>query len=149
MNTPPSGSETEDAGDGDDGHQLAPQGSLLEAAHRAAPVGLAVIDSQLRFLRINERLAEMNGASEEAHIGRTVQDRLPDLTDQSEAALRRVLETGEALRDLEITGETPAQPGVRRIWIEQFLPLRDGSGEVIGVNVVTHEVTAERKALEA
>jgi len=151
MNAPATGPEAEGARDEEteEAVRLHRQHSLLEAAYRAAPVGLAVIDAQLRFLRINERLAEMNGASVEAHIGRTVQEMLPDITAQGEAALRRVLETGEALRDVEISGETPAQPGVQRIWIEQFLPLRDGSGAVIGVNVVTQEVTAERKALAA
>lgn len=150
MNASANGSDIDAIADGvTEADRLRQQQALLEAAYRAAPVGLAVIDTQLRFLRINERLAEMNGASVEAHIGRTVREMVPDLTAQGEAALRRVLETGEALRDLEISGETPAQPGVQRIWIEQFLPLRDASNEVIGVSVVTQEVTAERKALEA
>lgn len=151
MNTPAAGPDIEAADDGviDDTHRQHRQRSMLEAAYRAAPIGLAVIDAQMRFMWINERLAEMNGASVEAHIGRTVQEMLPDLTVQGEAALRRVFETGEALLDLEISGETPAQPGVHRIWVEQFLPLCDASNAVIGVNVVAREVTAERKALEA
>jgi PAS domain S-box-containing protein len=118
----------------------------LEAVWRHAPVGMAVVDAQLRFVRINERLAEINGASVEAHLGRSVREMVPDLTEQGEATLRRVLETGEALRDVEITGETPARPGERRVWVEQFLPLRDASGRVVAVNVVAEEVTAQRRA---
>jgi PAS domain S-box-containing protein len=118
----------------------------LEQVWRNAPVGLAVIDTGLRFVRINERLAEINGASVEAHLGRTVREMLPDLTEQGEALLRRVIESGEPLRDIEIAGETPAQPGVHRVWVEQFLPLRDASGAVVGVSVVAEEVTAQRLA---
>lgn len=121
----------------------------IESIWRHAVVGMAVIDTGLRFVRINERLAEMNGASVEAHLGRTVREMVPDLTEQGEAALRRVIETGEPLRDLEIVGETPAQPGVERIWVEQFLPLRDTAGRVVGVSLVAEEVTAQRRALAA
>jgi PAS domain S-box-containing protein len=121
----------------------------IEAIWRHAAVGMAVIDTGLRFVRINERLAEINGASVEAHIGRTIREIVPDLTEQGEAALRRVIETGEPLRDIEFVGETPAQPGVERVWVEQFLPLRDAAGRVVGVSIVAEEVTAQRRALAA
>jgi PAS domain S-box-containing protein len=118
----------------------------LETVWRHAPLGMAVIDADLRFVAINERLAEVNGASIEAHLGRSVREMVPDLTAQGEALLRRVIETGEPLHDVEIVGETPAQPGVRRIWVEQFLPMRDAHGAVVAVSVVATEVTAERQA---
>jgi PAS domain S-box-containing protein len=118
----------------------------LEAVWRDAPLGLAVIDTELRYVTINERLAEINGAPVEAHIGRSVREMVPDLTAQGEAMLRRVIETGEPLHDIEIVGETPAQPGVRRVWVEQFLPMRDTHGHVVAVSVVATEVTAERRA---
>ncbi len=121
----------------------------IESIWRHAAVGMAVIDTGLRFVRINERLAEINGASVEAHLGRTIREMVPDLTAQGEAALRRVIETGEPMRDIELVGETPAQPGVQRVWVEQFLPLRDAAGRVVGVSIVTEEVTAQRRALAA
>ena len=136
-----------------DGRDAAPAGLAapfdLEDVWRHAPVGMAVFDAELRFLRINERLAEINGASVEDHIGRTVREMVPDLTEQGEALLRRVLETGEPLRDVEVVGKTPAQPGVERIWVEHFLPLRDARGQVVGVSLVAEEVTGQRRALRA
>jgi PAS domain S-box-containing protein len=121
----------------------------LHSIYRSAPVGLAVLDTELRFLNINERLAEMNGLSVEAHIGRRVHEVLPGLTEQAERVLRRVLETGEPLHDVEIRGETPAQPGVERVWREQFNPLRDEQGCIVGISVVAEEVTEQRRTLQA
>lgn len=53
----------------------------LEAVYAGAPVGLCVLDRELRWVRINRRLAEINGFSPEAHIGKTVRELLPGLAD--------------------------------------------------------------------
>ncbi len=119
----------------------------LEAIYRTAPVGLGVVDRELRFLRINDRLAELNGLPAEQHIGRTVGEVAPAFEAQARAAQRRILETGEPLLNLEFRGQTPAQPGVERIWNASWLSLRDDAGDIIGINVVVEDVT-ERKKVE-
>ncbi|MEN6497104.1 MAG: PAS domain-containing protein [Thermoguttaceae bacterium] len=121
----------------------------LNAIYDNAPIGLSVMDTDLRWLRINRRLAEMNGIPPEQHIGRSVRDLLPDLADQAEAMLRQVLQTGQPVLDLEIVGETPAQPGSRRTWRESFLPLRDAEGRIIGLNVVCEDITDRKRTEEA
>jgi len=126
--------------------QLQQQLTEIETIYRSAPIGLNVLDTDLRFVRINQRLAEINGLPVEAHIGRTVREVLPALADTAEQLLRPILETGEPLWNIEITGETPAQPGVQRIWLEHFLPLKNGD-RVIGINTVCEEIT-ERKRTE-
>ncbi|MGA7932323.1 MAG: PAS domain S-box protein [Kovacikia sp.] len=126
--------------------QLHRQLAEIEAIYQSAPIGLNVLDTDLRFIRINQHLAEMNGHSVEAHLGRTVQELLPDLADTAEQVLRSVLETGHPLLNVEITGETPAQPGVQRTWVESFLPLKNGD-RVIGISTVCEEIT-ERKQIE-
>jgi len=118
----------------------------LEATYQSAPVGLCVLDADLRFVRVNERLAEMNGSDAAAHVGRTVRELLPALADAAEPVLRRVLATGEPLVGVEITGETPAAPGVLRTWVESWYPLRDADGAVAGINVVAEDVTERRQA---
>ncbi|HWR49616.1 MAG TPA: PAS domain-containing protein, partial [Bryobacteraceae bacterium] len=95
----------------------------IEALYETAPVGLCVLDDELRWVRLNRRMAEMNGVPIEAHIGKTPREVLPDLGDQVEAAQRRILETGEPLLDFEITGTSPAEPGIVRSWNERWLPL--------------------------
>jgi PAS domain S-box-containing protein len=120
----------------------------LEAIYNTTPIGLAILDRELRFVRLNQRLAEINGISIEDHIDRPVGEILPDLADEVEPLFRRVLETGEPLLNLEISGETAAQPGVKRTWLESWFPLRDARGQIIGVNAVIQEIT-ERKQAEA
>ncbi len=119
----------------------------LELIYQTAPIGLCVVNKELRFVHINERLAEINGVPVAAHLGKTVREVVPDVALHNEALLRRVLETGEPVLDSELTAETPAQPGMRRTWLNQYWPLRDDDGEVYGVNVVAEEVT-DRRSLE-
>jgi PAS domain S-box-containing protein len=127
--------------------QLQQQLAEIESIYHSAPIGLNVIDTDLRFVRINEQLAEINGFSVEEHIGRTVRELLPHLADKVEPLLRRVL-AGEPLLNVEITGETPAQPGVQRTWLEHFLPLKIGE-QIIGINTVCEEITDRKRVEEA
>lgn len=117
----------------------------LQSVYDHAPVGLCVIDLELRWVRINHALAEMNGYPAEAHVGRRIRELLPGLAGEAEPMLRGILETGEPLLGVELIGETPAQPGVQRIWVENFYPLFDEEGRVIGINVVCEEVTEKRR----
>lgn len=123
--------------------QLRTQADELAALYAAAPVGLTVLDRDLRFVRINERLAEINGVPVEDHIGRTVREVLPDIADAAEPALRRVL-AGEPILGIELSGMTPAQPGVLRTWRENWLPIRDSEGAIAGVTISAEEVTGEK-----
>jgi len=138
-----------------DGGRVAPENDVrrrpaeIEAIYAAAPVGLCVFDEQGRYVRINERLAEINGRPVSEHIGRTIREVVPDLADQAEAILRRVLETGEPVRDFELSGTTLAWEGARRTWLEHWLPLRDDAGQVIGVNVVAEDITQRKQGMEA
>ncbi|MEG4321643.1 MULTISPECIES: PAS domain S-box protein [unclassified Microcoleus] len=118
----------------------------IESIYQTTPVGLAVLDTDLRFVRLNQRLAEINGLSVAAHIGRRVREIVPDLADKAESLLRRILETGEAIRNFELRGETASQPGMVRTWLENWLPLKDGGGEIVGINVVVQEITDRKKA---
>jgi PAS domain S-box-containing protein len=119
----------------------------IELIYDSAPVGLCVLDRELRYVRINQRLAEINGIPAEDHLGKTVRELMPSVAEDIEGRLRRVIETGEPALDVEVVGETPARPGVRRTWIESWLPLKTPDGEVTAISVVAEEVTDERLAL--
>ena len=123
-----------------------PASALLDAMFANEAVGLVVWDTELRFRRVNERLAAMNGVPLHAHVGRRPSEVLPELGERLEALLGRVLATGEGLRDVELSGETPAAVGVRRHWLAQYFPVRNGGGEIAGVGGLVVEITAERHA---
>jgi PAS domain S-box-containing protein len=123
--------------------------ALLDALFAAAPIGLASWDREFRYVRLNAAMADFNGLPVEAHLGRPVAEVLPALWPAVEALWRRVLETGEPLVDVEVSGETPRAPGVRRHWLASYYPVRaPAGGPVIGLGGVVVEVTA-RKAAEA
>ena len=121
----------------------------LETVYATAPVGLCVLDADLRYRRINRRLAEINGFSPEAHLGRTVQEMIPSVADLLVPEFRRVLETGEPILNREFSGEVPSAPGEIRTWVEQVYPMRDRSGAIIGLSVVAEDITDRKRAEEA
>jgi PAS domain S-box-containing protein len=120
----------------------------IEALYRNAPVGLCEIDPELRWVRINDRLAELNGIPAADCIGKRVRDLMPDLADAVEPGMRRVIETGEPRLNIEIQSRMPAQAGLTRSFLEQWLPVKDDRGNVIGLNVVVEETTARKEAEE-
>ncbi|WP_162789266.1 MULTISPECIES: hybrid sensor histidine kinase/response regulator [Sphingomonas] len=117
----------------------------IEAIYQAAPVGLTVLDQHGRYVRINQRLAEINGVAADDHIGRTLRDVVPALAEAGEALFDRVL-AGEEVWGLEMTGETAAQPGVQRTWRENWLPMRDDDGSIIGVTISAEEITQAKES---
>ena len=119
----------------------------IETYYNTAPVGLAVLDKDLRYVRINELLAEINGIPASQHTGRRIRDIVPSLADQAEQLVKGILETGKPVLGVEFTGETASQPGVKRTWLESWYPITDSEGEITGINVVTQEIT-ERKKIE-
>jgi PAS domain S-box-containing protein len=122
--------------------------ALLDTLLGQAPIGFDFVDRELRFVRVNEVLAANNGLPADDHIGRTVRDVLPDLADTVEPLLRQVLATGAPIIDLEVTGETPAQPGVQRIWRESLYPVPGPDGQVLGVGAIVTEITEHRRSSE-
>jgi PAS domain S-box-containing protein len=120
----------------------------LEAIYRSAPVGLCFIDTDLKFVRINQQLADLDGIPVSGHLGRTIGDVLPELADLIEPLYRQVIESGEPILDRELSGIIRTQPGVMRYWLCNYRPQTDAANRVIGVNVMVQEIT-DRKRQEA
>jgi PAS domain S-box-containing protein len=112
-----------------------------------APLGFAFYDRETRFVGLNQPLADINGLDVEAHIGRRVSEVLPDVGPTVEAMLHAVLESGAPISDVEIAGQTPAQPGVERHWLASYYPVAGPDGEIAGLGAIVVEIT-ERKRQE-
>ncbi len=120
----------------------------LDALFSAAPIGLGFWDTDLRFLRLNQTLADINGLPIDAQIGRHVADIVPDLGDVEGmvTAWKQVIETGKPIINIEITGTTSANLGQQHYWLDNFFPVRIGE-EIIGIGATVLDIT-ERKLIE-
>ena len=122
---------------------------LLDTLLHTAPIGFCFLDRDLRYLRVNERLAEINGVSPEAHLGRPVSEIVPALVETIRNVTDHILATGEAVLNHEFSGEISAAPGVIRFWNESWYPVRDNAGEVVGFGGIVEEITARKQAEDA
>ncbi len=123
--------------------------ALLDALVTAAPIGQGFFDTDFRYVRVNDALAEINGVPAIDHIGRTVSEVLPAMGPEIEAALAEVLATGEAIVDLHVVGETPREPGRPRHFVASYYPVALARGERLGVGVTVADVTERAEAAEA
>ncbi|GAA2953390.1 SpoIIE family protein phosphatase [Streptomyces enissocaesilis] len=124
-----------------------------QAIFGQSPFGFLLFGTDLTVQRANQRFATVFGGSAADHRGRTVHDYLsrPE-ADRMTAALERVLETGEAVTDLQIVGTAPGETE-RRHWSVNLYRVHSGSGRTIGVAGLATDVTrrhvAAREAADA
>src|SRR6478609_2367547 len=119
----------------------------LQLIYDTAPVGLACLSPDCRYLKINQRLTEICGISVEDHLGRSVRECVPALAEAVEGIVRSIMDTGEPVIGVEVAGQRADQTA-ERTWITYWHPLRSSSGEIVGINVAAEEIT-ERKRAEA
>jgi PAS domain S-box-containing protein len=124
--------------------ELARVNALLDALFDQAPIGLGFWDRELRYVRLNAALAEINGVPRAAHIGKTVKEVLPEMDPAVMDAFCKVLATGETINH-EVSGMTPAAPGRKRWWAVTYHQVRAGD-EVQGVGAVCKEITEAKEA---
>ncbi|PAZ09512.1 PAS sensor protein [Streptomyces sp. SA15] len=112
-----------------------------------SPIGLAVLDTDLRYVSVNPALERLNGIPAEDHLGRTVREILPHIDAEAvESAARQVLETGRAVVDRRTVGRTPADPGEEHAWSVSLYRLEDSLGTALGVAVSVEDVTEQHLA---
>lgn len=122
---------------------------MLGAFFIASPAGLAIIDNDMRFIRINETMAMINGTPVQAHIGRTIQEILPELSSFIVPLCRKILETGEPALNMEVSGQTPMAPGVMRSWLASYFPIRDEGGHTKYIGSVMVEISEQKRIEKA
>jgi PAS domain S-box-containing protein len=120
--------------------------STLKSLVGSAPVGIAILDRDMRFLHVNALLAEMNGVPAEEHVGKTLGEIVPDLRAQVEPIVASLLETGHAPPTQLIEGVTPKDPSAKRTWRESWFPIVGPGDQLMGAGVIVDEITEERRA---
>jgi PAS domain S-box-containing protein len=121
----------------------------LEALYECMPLGIAHMDRSLRFLRVNERLAAINGKSVEEHIGRSLHEVVPRLSVDLENIYRSLYDSGQPIRDVEISGTSPTEPHSTRHWLVNFYPVRLHNGDLKGACAVVLDITTRKLAENA
>jgi len=120
---------------------------LIAAYFSSTTIGLSILDSELRYLAINDVLAAMNGISASEHLGKTAREILGDFADVVEPKLRRVLETGEPV-SFEASALLPAKTEHGH-WMLHYLPIRDDNRIVTRIGVLVVEISAQKKLEES
>lgn len=121
----------------------------LQAIYDGAPVALAFVDADLRYVSVNQRFASLNRITVEEHLGQKLSDITPPgIYSEVEPYLIRALK-GEAITGLEIT--SPAAPNESRsvTHLISHQPAWDEGGEVIGVSVAIVDITDRMRVLQA
>ncbi|MFI1397925.1 PAS domain-containing protein [Streptomyces sp. NPDC020681] len=122
--------------------------AALQSLFTQSPIGLATLGPDLRFLRVNDALARMNGVSASEHLGKRLTEVVPGVNATAlEAMMQQVLDQGAPVVDARRTGRTPADPDHDRTWSCSYAPLLDGAGRRLGLIASLIDITEGQRAL--
>jgi PAS domain S-box-containing protein len=128
--------------------------AVLDALLSAVPVGIAIFDREFRYIRLNEKLAEINGVSIKDTLGKRPREILPEIAPKIEPLLKEVLEHGKAFINMEVQGQTQLEFKGDRTWLVSFFPVRpepdpesNHDEEILGIGAAVIEIT-ERRLME-
>ncbi|RLU87550.1 PAS sensor protein [Streptomyces griseocarneus] len=112
-----------------------------------SPIGIAVLDTGLRFVMVNPALERLHGLPAEEHIGRRVGEALPHADVEAiEAAMRRVLATGTPLVDWFTVGRAGGAATDEQAQLVSFYRLEDPAGRTLGIATSVVDVTDRHRA---
>jgi len=118
----------------------------LNAFFSNAPVGMAIIDKDLRFQRINEPYSRLNGLDSSENVGLQVRDVVQDLAGLIEPVIRQVVSTGVPVLNYEITGHSPTNSGGTGWWLKSFFPILTEGEAVTQIGAVVQDITELKRA---
>ncbi|WP_369220808.1 SpoIIE family protein phosphatase [Streptomyces sp. R39] len=116
--------------------------SVLDGFLTRSPIGMAVMDPELRYVWINDTLEQFGGVPRELRLGRRLSELLPGLQANTlETLMRKVLATREPVTDYEYLGWSWSDPHRQRAYSTSFFPLVDADDSVTGVCYMVSDVT--------
>ncbi|UOD28832.1 response regulator [Massilia violaceinigra] len=120
--------------------------ALLETVYATAPVGLALLDADLRIVMVNDYLAAVNAIPVAEHLGRTLPELLGPLGVEYEQAYRQVRDTGLPIMSAHESRPVPGSPDVESHWVVNYHPVFGADHALVGISAVVLDVS-ERKLL--
>ena len=122
--------------------------ALLDTVFQGTAIGLAFVDRELRFVRVNEALAALSGVPGDEHLGRTIAEVFGDLAEQFVPLFEEAFRSGRPVLDHEIA--PAAEPGSEtgRIYLASCYPVDVPPGGAQWVACMVSDVTERRRAAE-
>ncbi|MCX4594237.1 SpoIIE family protein phosphatase [Streptomyces sp. NBC_01549] len=121
--------------------------SVLERMNARSPVGIAIVDTDLRFVWSNAALEQFGGGPPHRRLGRRLADIQPGLDAETlEAKMRQVLESGRPVVGYEHVGRIRSAPHRESAHSLSFIRLEDDHGRPIGVYYTVVDVTDRHRA---
>ncbi|QIZ71893.1 PAS domain S-box protein [Oxynema aestuarii] len=127
--------------------ELAWREELWRAFFSSAPAGMAILNHQLRYVQINERLAEMKGLSVSEQLGKAFAEVMPNIAKNFEPIMRLILASGEPMLNIEVSGQVGTQTE-NRTWDASLFPLFGSDDRPKGLGLIMVDIT-DRKQAEA
>ena len=114
--------------------------ALLDTLIDQAPIGVGFFDREGRYVRVNDALADVNGVPAADHIGRRVEEVLPEIGGSIRAHIEQALAGGAPVADSEVA--RPRPDGTLNHFLVSYYPVRLAGGEALGVGVTVPDITA-------
>jgi PAS domain S-box-containing protein len=121
---------------------------LLDTLFASAPVGLGFFDTDLRCVRANEALAQIDGLPAADHAGHFAHELVGAMASQLVPLLEQALASGDPVLERDVSGNPPRSPGECRHWVVSCTPVRGSDDAPLGVTAVVIDVTERRALLE-
>ncbi|AFY85174.1 PAS domain S-box protein [Oscillatoria acuminata] len=118
-------------------------------ATSSVSVGLGIVDDQMQFIQVNEALAEVHGLSPQEHLGKTVDEIMPEVNPQVQSLIKELLRSGTPILNLELSSEKASQPGVLHHWLTCYFPVPLNKGLARGVGFIVLDITQRKQAEQA
>ena len=119
----------------------------LDSLYKSLPLGVAYVNEQLRFVRVNKKLADLNGLDIESHVGRSLAEVVPQFANFLSGIYQQIFQTKRGLEGIEFCGRTNSDSSCDRYWLANYAPVLLPDGSVKGACCAVLDIT-ERKATE-
>ena len=118
----------------------------LQQLFQEIPFGISIVDRDLRYLHVNDRMAAISGKSIEQHLGKTIRDVDPGAALAVESIVRHAIEEGKPLVEIEaeVISSSAAATSGTGYWLISCYPLTSADGAVQGVGVVVRDITEQK-----
>lgn len=121
--------------------------ALLEALFTRSPIGLFVLDPQLRLTRYNAAAQGMQGTRVTEGLGLRPTEAWPGFSSEmAEQVMAKVLETGEPAIAFEKRGRPPGDPDHEHVYSASVFRLEDPDGRIIGIADTVVDVSERDRA---